>query len=68
MFELLSVPAIMAAVEAVKMAGLPAKYAALIAVVFGVAFGLGMGDVMSGLLFGLAASGLYSGAKAVIKK
>ena len=67
MIELLSIPAIIAAVEAIKATGFPAKYSALLAVGFGVIFGYGMGDVMTGLTIGLAASGTYSGAKALLK-
>lgn len=67
MLELLSIPAIVAAVEAVKYAGLPSKYAALTAVCIGVAFGFGMGDWLTGLVLGLSSSGLYSGAKAMLQ-
>lgn len=67
MFELLSIPAIIASVEAIKLANFPNKYAAVAAIIFGVSFGLGLGDVTSGLLYGLSASGLYSGFKAMVK-
>lgn len=66
MLELLSLPAIIAAVEAFKMGGLPTKYAALLAVALGIIFGALMDSVVAGMVMGLAASGLYSGAKAII--
>jgi hypothetical protein len=68
MLEILSIPAIVAFVEAVKAVGLPTKYAALLAVATGICFGLLFGDVPTGLVLGLAASGLYSGFKAVYNK
>lgn len=68
MFELLSIPAVVAVVEAVKMAGLPSKFAALVAIVVGGVFGYFMADVLTGVVYGLAASGLYSGAKAVLER
>jgi len=67
MLELLSIPAIIAAVEAVKLAGVPSKWAGLIAIVFGLAFGLGLGDWVAGIIVGLSASGTYSAAKAMLK-
>lgn len=67
MFELLSIPAIIAAIEAFKMAGLPSKMAAIGAIGIGVTFGFIMGDAVTGLLLGLASSGTYSGLKAVVK-
>ncbi len=65
MFELLSIPAVLAAVEALKMAGLPSKFAAIVAIVIGALLGLLMADVLQGIVFGLAASGTYSGIKAL---
>lgn len=67
MFELLSIPAVIALVEALKMAGLPSKFAAIGAIVLGAAFGFIIGDVISGLLYGLSASGIYSGYKAMVQ-
>lgn len=69
--ELLSVPVIVALVSAIKMAGLPSKFAPLLSIAFGVASGLLIGGVtvdagVVGLLFGLSASGLYSGGKAML--
>lgn len=67
MFELLSIPAIILAVEAVKRARfLPSRYCAILAVLFGGIFGYTVGAVVGGLILGLSASGLYSGAKAVL--
>lgn len=67
MFELLSIPAIIAAVEAFKKAGLSSKFAALTAIALGVLFGVLSTDILNGLLMGLASSGLYSGAKSMLK-
>lgn len=67
MFELLSIPAIIAAIEAVKAAGLPSRLAALGAIAIGASFGFILGDTMQGLVFGLAASGTYSGLKSMVQ-
>ena len=67
MIELLSIPAIIAIVEALKMAGAPKKHAAVIAIVSGLLFGFIMGNVIAGLVTGLAASGLYSGFRSLLK-
>lgn len=67
MFELLSIPAIVAAVEALKHSGTPKKYAPLLSIVFGIMFGIVGGSWVAGLVIGLAASGLYSGAKEILK-
>lgn len=66
-FELLSIPAILALVEAAKMAGLPVKLAPVLAILAGVVAGYLMGDVTNGIIFGLSASGIYSGAKTLTK-
>lgn len=66
-FELLSIPAIIAIVEAAKVAGLPVKVAPLVAIIAGVIAGYFMGDVVNGIIFGLSASGIYSGAKTLTK-
>jgi mannose/fructose/N-acetylgalactosamine-specific phosphotransferase system component IIC len=68
MFTLLSIPAVIAAVEAIKMAGAPHKYGAIIAVFVGLLFGLIIGNWTEGLLIGLSASGLFSGVKSVLTK
>ena len=67
MFELLSIPAILALVEAFKLAGFPKNFAALLSIFCGIVFGLIIGDAVTGLIIGLAASGLYSGSKNIIK-
>lgn len=67
MFELLSIPAILALVEAVKQVGLPSKYAAVVAIACGAVFGFILGEVVTGVVLGLAASGVYSGAKAMLE-
>lgn len=68
MLELLTVPAIILAIESIKAIGLPTAYAPLAAIIFGSAFGLLTGDVVTGLLVGLSASGVYSGARAILKE
>lgn len=68
MFELLSIPAIVAMVEALKRSGTPTKYAPLLSIIFGVLFGFVNDAWVAGLVIGLAASGLYSGAKEIMKK
>jgi hypothetical protein len=64
--EILSIPAILAIVEALKMVGLDSKYAPIVSIVVGIAFGLAFGDWVAGLILGLSASGLYSGVKKAI--
>ncbi len=64
--ELLSLPAVIALVEALKRSGMPTKYAPLVAIAIGGLFGLAMGNWVAGLVIGLASSGLYSGAKKII--
>lgn len=66
--DLLSVPAIILLVQAVKLLGLPSQLAPILAVVAGYAFGFYVGDPITGLVLGLSASGLYSGAKATMGK
>jgi len=61
--ELLTIPAIVALVEALKRSGMDSKYAPLVAIAVGIAFGLALGDWVGGLILGLSASGLYSGVK-----
>lgn len=67
MIELLSIPAIMAATEAVKMAGLPSRFAALFAIAVGAAIGALIGQPVEGFVFGLAASGTYSSVKNLVQ-
>lgn len=67
MLELLSIPAIIAAAEAAKMAGLPSRFAALLAIAIGTSFGFLVGAPLEGLVLGLASSGTYSGLKAMVK-
>jgi hypothetical protein len=61
--ELLTIPAIVALVEALKRSGMDSKYAPLTAIAIGIAFGLVLGDWIGGLILGLSASGLFSGLK-----
>ena len=71
--ELLSIPAILAIVEALKLAGVPSKYAPLISIILGIIAGLLVvemtidGGIM-GLVLGLGASGLYDNAKPALTK
>ena len=69
-----AVPVLVAIVEMAKMAGMPSKWGAPLAVAVGaVAFYfLGFGDVapriFEGVVAGLTASGVYSGVKAQLRK
>jgi flagellar motor component MotA len=65
--ELLSIPAVIALVEALKRTGMPSKYAPLVAIAIGGLFGLAMGNWVAGLVIGLASSGAYSGAKKMLE-
>lgn len=70
--ELLSVPAIVAIVQALKIAGMPKVFAPLVSIALGMIFGVMFvsGDIMgigAGLLIGLTASGLYSTGKHTIE-
>ena len=68
MLELLSVPAIIALVEALKTSGMSARLAPATAIGAGVAFGFIIGEPVQGLVLGLAASGLYSSTKKVLER
>lgn len=70
-WHLALVPVVVGLVSAVKMVGLPSKWAALVAIVLGVLLSWIIPGaatlfsvVVGGIAVGLAASGLYSGAKA----
>jgi hypothetical protein len=67
MIELLSIPAILALVEAVKKAGMPSKLAPVLAILAGLSFGTIMGDPVMGIVYGLSASGVYSGARKMLQ-
>lgn len=67
MFELLSIPAILTIVEALKMAGFPARYCAIASIFIGFVIGYFLADIVGGMVFGLAASGSYSGVKALLQ-
>jgi len=71
--EAAAVPLILGLVEIIKGFGVPKKYLAPVAVVLGVLLALlvkgpTIDNGIIGLAIGLAASGLYSGGKAFIKK
>lgn len=73
-YDVALVPVIVALVQLLRMAGVPSKYGALIAVALGVAAGfvyLAPGDpaqaILKGLALGLAATGLYSGTKNTVQ-
>lgn len=71
MFEILSVPVVLALVSAVKSAGMPSKFAPILSIVLGIiagflTVGLSVSGGVEGLMVGLGASGLYSGTKALI--
>lgn len=66
------VPLVVALVEGLKQAGLPARWAPLASLVFGIVAGFVYvvpGDprlaTLAGLMIGLAASGLYSGTRGI---
>lgn len=65
------VPVVVGVVQAFKKIGMPSKWAAIAAIVFGVA-GVSLLDTLSGanalqgIVVGLAAAGLYSGAKSTV--
>lgn len=65
--ELLTIPAVIALVEALKHSGMSTKYAPISAIVIGILFGIVLGSWVGGLVLGLAASGLYSGARELVK-
>ncbi len=71
--ELLTIPAIVALIEALKLAGLPSKFAPLTAIVLGVIAGLLVVDMtvnggIMGAIIGLSASGLYDTSKPLLNK
>jgi len=65
------VPIILALVQAIKMIGLPNKFAPLVSIAVGILIAFLFREatndfsyiVFSGILYGLSASGLYSGVK-----
>ena len=71
--DLTLVPIIVAIVEALKSAGFPAKYSVFVSLILGLGGGYlisGSFDqvaVVQGVILGLSASGLYSGARSMIK-
>jgi len=72
--NLIIVPVIIGLVEVAKRLGLNDKYCPILAVLFGIGFaslgtavGFG-GMLLSGVISGLAAVGLYSGAKNTFEK
>ncbi|WP_338451841.1 hypothetical protein R4Z09_08220 [Niallia oryzisoli] len=71
MYEFLNlvvIPLIIGMVEIIKKAGLPVRFAPIVAVAIGLFFGIFYLDTLKegiivGLMVGLSASGLYSGSK-----
>lgn len=68
-------PLVAALTELVKRLGLPSKYAPLVSIGLGIGlqFAVAAGvttidTALQGLVIGLAASGLYSGGKTLVKK
>lgn len=65
------VPVVVGVVQAFKKIGMPSKWSAIAAIVLGVA-GVSLLDTLSGanalqgIVVGLAAAGLYSGAKSTV--
>lgn len=70
-FGIALVPATMGITEVAKSVGLPTKYAPLVSLGTGILLGVvttsesSIHGVLTGIAIGLAASGLYSGAKAL---
>lgn len=61
---LMTVPAVLLAVEAFKYTGyVHRRFLPVLAVACGVLFGALYGDPLTGALLGLSASGVFSGAK-----
>ena len=67
--ELLSIPAIIAIVEAIKATGyIDNRYVPLLAIVTGGIVGLLMGNVVMGIVLGVTASGVFSQVKTLAGK
>lgn len=66
------IPIILGLVEVIKRAGLPSRFLPLIAILLGATayyFIPGLdGSILDGIVAGLAASGLWSGSRAVVGK
>ncbi|NBI28166.1 hypothetical protein [Chengkuizengella marina] len=74
-YDIAIVPIIVALVQLAKQIGLSAKYQPVFSLVLGVATGIfyvAPGDpkqaILVGIVMGLAASGLWSGAKNIVEK
>ena len=68
--EIAIVPIVTGLVQAIKMAGVPSKYAPSLAVVLGVlsTYIVGVDSaLLMGVVYGLTAAGLYDIGKSVIK-
>lgn len=67
----LLVPLVLAVTEIIKRAGVPKKFAPIVSIVLGIVFVWlsNHQDVewLAGIVIGLSASGLWSGAKSVVK-
>lgn len=63
------IPIITGVIEAIKRAGMPAQFSPLVAIILGIGYGFGVLQTFSfdaflyGLMAGLAAIGVYEGAK-----
>ena len=72
--EILTIPAITAIAQAIKMAGMPNRFMPLTSIGLGVVMALFFveGEIMmklgAGLFIGLAASGLYDNVKPALEK
>lgn len=72
MNEIILIPVIIGIVAALKMAGLPSRYAPILSLLLGMSLAYFLSpipnieNVVNGIIAGLSASGLYSGAKATI--
>jgi mannose/fructose/N-acetylgalactosamine-specific phosphotransferase system component IIC len=62
--ELLSIPAIIVTVEAIKMTGYVShRFIPLVAILVGAIIGIIMGDVITGIILGVTSSGVFSQIK-----
>lgn len=73
--QLVMIPAVNGLIEVAKKAGLPNRYAPLLAVTLGVISGIGLREpntsmvigIIEGVVIGLSAVGMYSGARNVFQ-
>ena len=67
--DIIAIPLILGAVQAIKKVGVSSKFAPVISLVLGVALSLGFNGLtkeagLQGIIWGFSAAGLWSGARA----